>query len=342
MSRTGGGCEQVSEARELHPEVNKRQGAAGRAGGTRGSPWGTSTPPLESKASQTGHFLVCGRWRSTEAKSSRRAVPVREAASGRGTRGRDRGAWPRSRAGEASHLPGHLFATGRALPGTGTAGGLGGREAAARAGLCRQGGLAGGWRGQGVSGAASAFRAASGVNKRGRRPALGSGETRPLGAGCWPRHGAGGSQQGPLPSTGTDPAARGAPGLASGASWAGAASRRAAGPPCAAQMSCRQPGAPGCCLASPRLPRGAGGSLLPAPCVLEGKLPSLSTAAAPCAVPPPGTGSWGGSWGSLRAARAPAGLRSRGGWAGVHLPSRGGSSRAVPWCGRIGQICCTK
>lgn len=174
-------------------------------------------------------------------------------------------------------------------------------------GHCRAQGLkaarvAGRLAGAGCLGAASAFRAASSMNKRGRRPALGSGDTRPLGAGCWPRHGARGSQQGPLPSTGTDPAVRGAAGLASGASRTRVAFCRAAGPSCAAQMSCRRPGAPGCRLSSPRLPKGTGGSLLPAPHVLEGKLPSLSTAAAPCAVPPPGTGSWGGSWGSLRAA----------------------------------------
>lgn len=219
------------------------------------------------------------------------------------------------------------MATGWALPGTGTESSPGGREAGRR--------LAG----AGCLGAASAFRAASSVNKRGRRPALGSGDTRPLGAGCWPRHGARGSQQGPLPSTGTDPAVRGAAGLASGASQAGAASHRAAGPLCAAQMSCRRPGSPGCSLSFPQLPKGTGGSLLPAPHVLEGKLPSLSTAAAPCAVPPPGHGEGAGA---ACGQQAPAGLRSRGGRAGVHLPSRGGSSRAVPWCGRIGQICCTK
>lgn len=56
-------------------------------------------------------------------------------------------------------------------------------------------------------------------------------------------------------------------------------------------------------------------------------------------VPPPGHGEGAGA---ACGQQAPAGLRSRGGRAGVHLPSRGGSSRAVPWCGRIGQICCTK
>lgn len=241
VSRTGSGCKRISETRELHPEVNKRQGAAGKAGGMSGSPSGKSTMLLESKVCQTRHFSVCRRRRSSEGKSSCRAVPVREAASGRGMRGQGYGAWPRSLAGEAWHLPGHLMATGRALPGTGT-------EAARVAGrLGRR--LAG----AGCLGAASAFRATSSVNKRGRMPALGSGDTRPLGAGCWPRHGARGSQQGPLPSTGTNPAVRGAAGLASGASRAGAASHRAMGPLCAAQMSCRRPGAPGCRLSSPRL-----------------------------------------------------------------------------------------